>query len=192
MEVSNSYDKLEQELDAALKETFDAREISLKLSKKLEENRLQINNYDEASMKRTIDFYEKRYREEQQERLRLNKQLAQLRKIEDDEHAQNDSKTMEELLNDTDGDSPIPINPMPINKNGSSMNNDNEQMSILQKYQSLLADHENLQEQHKQLNMKYHQRGTELTEKITEIIEMEEQIEQLQNENARLKVLRQK
>ena len=192
MEVSNSYDKLEQELDAALKETFDAREISLKLSKKLEEKHEEINSYDEASMKRTIDFYEKRYREEQQERLRLNKQLAQLRKIEDDEHAQNDSKTMEELLNDTDGDSPIPINPMPINKNGSSMNNDNGQMSILQKYQSLLADHENLQEQHKQLNMKYHQRGTELTEKITEIIEMEEQIEQLQNENARLKVLRQK
>ena len=144
---------LEEKVKIAVKERDVAIEETMKLSRKYKQNNLEINNLNEIYLRKMINYYTKRHKEEQEEQLRLkqermelNKELADLNE-KMDQRMVDESKDMEENMRFINDD----------NFKGSSINN--EQINDLQnKYRTLLVEHQRLQDQYKELNTKYNQR----------------------------------
>lgn len=174
------YEDLSKQLEIALKERDEAMENAKKWNEEYLQKNLQINKFNEPCLRKLIAFYEKRYQEEQEEKIKLSAELAEL-KVRKNKLIENESKNMEKE-----------ITKMNNTMSSGSFINSNELQLLQNKYRSVCADHEKLHEQYKQLRIKYQERAKELEDKITEVLEKSELIDQLEAENARLKQLVQK
>ena len=73
------YENLSKELEIVLKERDEAMENAKRWNKEYMEKTLEIHKFNEASLRKKIAFYERRYEQEQEEKTKLNTELAELR-----------------------------------------------------------------------------------------------------------------
>ena len=153
---------LSEKVEIAIMERDKAIAETMELSRECKQKNLEIQNLNENYLRKMIDFYSKRYNEEQEEKSRLQKELADT-KVRMDKKRADESRNMEQQMK-----------------------------LLQSKYQSLLADHDKLKKQKEELNTKFIQRGKELEDKLMEVQTVQEHLDQLKVENGRLKQMESK